>query len=67
MDVVLAPQDGEVALAEVGPEGAVGPVEVLSRSGLAARVRELERRRPRWVWADTSSVYPLLLEAARMA
>jgi DNA polymerase-1 len=63
MDVVLAPQDGEVALAEVGPEGAVGPVEVLSRSGLAARVRELERRRPRWVWADTSSVYPLLLEA----
>ncbi|WP_256256823.1 bifunctional 3'-5' exonuclease/DNA polymerase [Nonomuraea pusilla] len=30
---------------------------------LAAAVRELEARRPRWVWADTRDTYPGLLRA----
>ncbi|MBO0840818.1 MAG: hypothetical protein J2O49_08370, partial [Sciscionella sp.] len=31
---------------------------------LAARIRELEHRyRPRWVWPDTTEIYPALLRA----
>lgn len=64
MDVVLAPRDDGVVLAEVCAGAGVGPVEVLAWDALPGRVCELEERHPRWVWADTNALYPQLLEAS---
>src|SRR3954467_1256222 len=61
MDVVVAPADGRVALRQLGADGADGPPELHGWDELAGRVRELEQPRPRWVWADTTAVYPRLL------
>ena len=63
MDVAVAPTDQGVVVAELGPEGQLGPPEQLGWDELPARVAVLERRRPRWVWADTSAVHPRLLRA----
>src|SRR4051794_1723225 len=63
MDVVVAPADGQVALRELGADGADGPQELHGWDELAGGVRELEQRRPRWVWADTTVVHPRLLRA----
>lgn len=38
-----------------------GRDELVPWSGVAARVAELERQRPRWVWADVGRSYPHLL------
>jgi DNA polymerase-1 len=50
--VVLA---GQTLLPEGGTPRTAGD--------LPAAVRELERERPRWVWADTREAYPPLLDA----
>src|SRR3954465_6620420 len=63
MDVVVAPVDGGVALRELGADGGDGPQELHGWDELAGRVGELEKRGPRWVWADTTAVYPRLLGA----
>jgi DNA polymerase-1 len=41
----------------------VGPVEVVSEPSFSARVAALEVGDPRWVWDDTTTWYPRLLEA----
>jgi DNA polymerase-1 len=68
VDIVVVPDGAGVTVAQVdGPRidrhGPAGPVESLSWDEFAARVRELESQQPRWVWADTSAVYPKLLQA----
>ncbi|MFL6026475.1 MAG: bifunctional 3'-5' exonuclease/DNA polymerase [Friedmanniella sp.] len=63
MDVVVAPVDGGVVLREQRADGGDGPQELHGWDGLVGRVRELEQRGPRWVWADTAAVYPRLLGA----
>ncbi|MFI6512469.1 bifunctional 3'-5' exonuclease/DNA polymerase [Streptosporangium sp. NPDC050855] len=57
MNVSVAPAagGGGVLRADGEPARAV--------TDLAAEVRRLEGRRPRWVWADTREVYPALLAA----
>ena len=64
MDVVLAPVGDAVAMSRVPAGGAGGLTETLDWSQLPGRVRELEALRPRWVWADTSTAYPRLLDAS---
>ncbi len=50
-------------MARLDPGGALGPVQALGWDGFAGRVRELASEQPRWVWADTTAVYPKLLRA----
>ena len=59
----MAPDDAGVAVARLEPSGPLGPVQVLGWGEFAGRVGELESEQPRWVWADTSAVYPKLLRA----
>jgi DNA polymerase I len=64
--VGVAPGGGDSGAAEPGgvlltPE--VGEPEVVAERDFAARVRALEAAAPRWVWDDTSTWYPRLLEA----
>ncbi|MEE6273000.1 bifunctional 3'-5' exonuclease/DNA polymerase [Georgenia sp. MJ206] len=54
-----AEEDGERALAVAVP----AVPEALDRAAFARRARDLAPQRPRWVWADTTAVYPVLLEA----
>ncbi len=66
MDVVLAPRDGAVALLVLSDElqsACRGEAEVVGWTELPDRIRTLERHHPRWVWADTSTIYPRLLAA----
>lgn len=61
-----APEQGAASavvqlLDEAGAEQ--GPPAVLFRDQLPAFVRELEARRPRWVWDRTADWYPSLLAA----
>lgn len=61
-----APEQGAASavvqlLDEAG--AAQGPPAVLSGDRLAGFVREVEARRPRWVWARTADWYPALLSA----
>jgi DNA polymerase-1 len=46
-----------------GPETAENPAGANRATGLAAVVRELEKRRPRWIWHRTQDWYPALLGA----
>ncbi|HEX8511263.1 MAG TPA: bifunctional 3'-5' exonuclease/DNA polymerase [Propionibacteriaceae bacterium] len=64
MDVVVAPAAGGVALTSLDADLVPGPVDTLSWADLPSRVRDLERLRPRWVWADTQAIYPELLAAS---
>ena len=59
----MAPDDAGVALALLEPSGRLGPVEDRGWDVFAVRVGELESEQPRWVWTDTSAVYPKLLRA----
>ena len=59
----MAPDGAGVSVARLDPGGALGPVQALGWDGFAGRVRELESEQPRWVWADTTAVYPKLLRA----
>ncbi|HEX4789115.1 MAG TPA: bifunctional 3'-5' exonuclease/DNA polymerase [Actinospica sp.] len=66
--VVHADDDGGGRLAPLPQEG--GPaVGARTVSDLAAAIRELEaEQQPRWVWADSARIYPLLLrEGVRVA
>ncbi|TRW47048.1 bifunctional 3'-5' exonuclease/DNA polymerase [Georgenia yuyongxinii] len=45
------------------PGGDPAAHAVVLAAQLPARVRDLERARPRWVWADTAATYPALLRA----
>ncbi|MGI5502232.1 bifunctional 3'-5' exonuclease/DNA polymerase [Lentzea sp. CA-135723] len=60
---LVAESDGAGRWQKLDDDGtAAGPV--MSASSLASAVASLERaHRPRWVWADTSEIYPLLLAA----
>jgi DNA polymerase-1 len=60
MDVAVAAADGGVVLRRLSPDG---PDELVGWDELPGRVRKLEQDGPRWVWADTSAVYPRLLRA----
>jgi DNA polymerase-1 len=61
VDIAVAPDDAGVAVARLERSGRLGPVQVLAWDEFPGRVRELEGELPRWVWADTSAVYPSLL------
>ena len=56
--VSLAPQGGDVGAHQAAPQTAPD-----GGAGLAAVVRELEKRRPRWIWHRTQDWYPSLLAA----
>ena len=56
------PEPRVVPLAS-GRETAPQPGAAGSGTGLAAVVRELEKRRPRWIWHRTQDWYPSLLAA----
>ncbi|SDU86186.1 DNA polymerase-1 [Microlunatus sagamiharensis] len=61
MDVALAPAGEDVEVAVLDDEGRPAGLTRVGRSGLAEHVARLEERSPRWVWADTAAVHPLLL------
>ncbi len=58
----MAVERGNVHLVADG--GAAGTTSRFPLEELPERVRALEARRPRWVWADTGSLYPALLQAS---
>ncbi len=59
----MVPADGVVTVAELGADGRPGQPRTLEWAELPALVSREEHRDPRWVWPDTSVVYPRLLEA----
>ncbi len=63
MDIALARADDGVALAVLDAEGGIGAAEHLDAEAFVERVDALERQEPRWVWADTPTLYPRLLQA----
>ena len=63
VDIAVAPDDAGVAVARLEPSGQLGWVQTLGWDEFAGRVDQLEAEQPRWVWADTSAVYPKLLRA----
>lgn len=50
-------------MAELDRASQPGAVETLTVRGFVDHVRHVEGQGPRWVWADTSRVYPWLLRA----
>ena len=56
--VSLAPHGADVGAHQAAPQTAPD-----GGTGLAAVVRELEKRRPRWIWHRTQDWYPSLLAA----
>ena len=56
--VSLAPHGADVGAHQAAPQTAPD-----GGAGLAAVVRELEKRRPRWIWHRTQDWYPSLLAA----
>jgi DNA polymerase-1 len=65
MRVLLAPSSdrtGAWSLLELDDDGLVTGEPTVT-GDLAGTVRRLEADRPRWVWASTSGIYPLLLRA----
>lgn len=67
MYLLLAAHADGAALQELTADGAPHPAtpepRVVSAAGLAGVVRELEQRRPRWIWHRTQDWYPALLAA----
>ena len=63
VDIAVAPDDADVAVARLEPSGQLGWVQALGWDEFVGRVGALEAEQPRWVWADTSAVYPKLLPA----
>jgi DNA polymerase-1 len=61
---LLAPLADEASAAPAPARSAAEPREVRRVEALAAAIRDLEAKsRPRWIWADTTRVYPDLLRA----
>lgn len=63
MDIVVSVDGAGVSLVRLDHAGRPEEATHLSLDGFVDHVRELEQGDPRWVWADTSTVYPLLLRA----
>ena len=67
MYLLLAAHADGAALQELTADGAPHPAtpepRVVSAAELAGVVRELEQRRPRWIWHRTQDWYPALLAA----
>ena len=63
MDVAVAAVGECVDVSVLDQHGEPTDVRRLGRSELTGYVARLEEQHPRWVWADTSQVYPALLEA----
>ncbi|MDQ0866744.1 bifunctional 3'-5' exonuclease/DNA polymerase [Arthrobacter globiformis] len=57
------PEPRVVSLAPQGAHQAAPQTALDDGTGLAAVVRELEKRRPRWIWHRTQDWYPSLLAA----
>ncbi len=61
---LLAPLADEASAAPAPARSAAEPCEVRRVEALAEAIRDLETEsRPRWIWADTTRVYPDLLRA----
>lgn len=54
---------GRGLVALVDPSDPSHPLAIVPMAQLPTAVRDLEQRRPRWVWSDTRRWYPALLEA----
>ncbi|MBW4094986.1 MAG: bifunctional 3'-5' exonuclease/DNA polymerase [Acidobacteria bacterium] len=68
MYVLLSAPDeaptGALALTPLDAQGnPAGPARTVTPANLAAVVRELETKNPRWVWQRTGDFYPALLSA----
>src|SRR5213595_3627295 len=67
MYLLLAAHADGAALQELTAAGAPDParpeLQVVSAAELPGVVRELEKRRPRWIWHRTQDWYPALLDA----
>jgi len=63
VDILVARQHGKLEVSTQQPGGWSPQVVEPGSPDLAALVGELEETDPRWVWADTSAVYPCLLSA----
>lgn len=63
MEVAVAAAGDGVETSVLDEKGRPTRVERLARSELAGHVARLEEQHPRWVWADTTRLYPALLEA----
>ncbi len=63
MDIVVAPDGAGVSMVRLDHAGRPDEAMNLSLDGFVDHVREVEQGDPRWVWADTSTVYPLLLRS----
>ena len=63
VDIAAAADRAGVAVARLEPSGQLGPGQTLGWDECVGRVGALECEQPRWVWADTSAVYPKLLRA----
>ena len=67
MYLLLAAHADGAALQELTADGAPHPAtpepRIVSAGELAGVVRELEQRRPRWIWHRTQDWYPALLAA----
>ena len=63
--LLSAHADGAAALQELAADGTPAPANpeprLISSGELAGVVRELEKRRPRWIWHRTQDWYPALL------
>lgn len=59
----MATDGNGVAVARLEPTGQLGSVQNFGWEEFAGQVGELESEQPRWVWADTSAVYPKVLRA----
>jgi len=62
VDVAVAAAGEGVEVAVLDEGGRSTEVRRLAQDELPDHVARLEQQRPRWVWADTSGVYPGLLE-----
>lgn len=63
MDIVAAPSGGGVAINELDSGGRAGRVTLLGWDDLPAWVKTRAASRVRWVWPDTTGIYPRLLQA----
>ncbi len=59
----MVPADGVLTVTELDDDARPGPASMLDWADLPALVERYEPSRPRWVWPDTSAVYPRLLQA----
>jgi DNA polymerase-1 len=63
MDIVVAPDGAGVSMVRLDQVGRPAPTVTLTVEGFIDHVRDGEGDDPRWVWADTSTIYPQLLRA----